>query len=124
MWAAVHFFATGALPLPAPVALKEDADFRLQSPAFLTHGKNLVNHKNLECKSKNAGDKTSPTQAHSSAPFLYSHTYPISRMPRNTNIETSANSPICAITQPRYRIAQGIRNIVSTSNTTKSMAMM
>src|SRR6266576_4143498 len=32
-------------------------------------------------------------QAHSSAPFLYSHTYPISRIPRNTNIETSANSP-------------------------------
>src|SRR2546429_7379819 len=63
-------------------------------------------------------------QAHSSAPFLYSHTYPTSRIPRNTNIEISANSPMCATTQLRYNIAHGIRNIVSTSNTTNSMAMM
>src|SRR6266436_896389 len=39
-------------------------------------------------------------QAHSSAPFLYSHRYPTSRIPRNTTIETRANSPRCAATHP------------------------
>src|SRR5260370_33238887 len=63
-------------------------------------------------------------QAHSRAPFLYSHKYPTSRMPRNTIIETRANSPKRAATHPLYRIAQGMRNIVSTSKITNSMAKM
>src|SRR6266478_5638055 len=60
--------------------------------------------------------------AHSREPFLYSHQYPTSRIPRNAIIEIRANSPWCAATHPLYRIAQGMRNIVSTSKITNSMA--
>src|SRR5260370_14244683 len=56
---------------------------------------------------------------HSSAPFFHIHTYPTTRMPRNTSISTSPKTPSAL-----NFTAQGNRKIVSTSNTTKRMAMM
>src|SRR5260221_4611841 len=63
-------------------------------------------------------------QARSSAPFLYSQTYPTRRTPRKTNMGRSANAARWAASQPRNKTAHGKRKIVSTFNIMKSMAMM
>src|ERR1700683_2999068 len=60
-----------------------------------------------------------PRYTQSSAPLRYSHTYPISKIPKNTSIVTKPYTPSCP-----YLMAHGNRKIVSTSKITKRIATM
>lgn len=63
---------------------------------FLTHARNDVNALADKEKKKGGSERKAvqenTVQARSSAPFLYSHTYPTSRTPRKTNIEDIAKA--------------------------------
>jgi hypothetical protein len=99
--------------LPSPGTRHNPRPTIGSQPAFLTHSKKR--HQFHAAESQVSRRRRVQTQ--SNAPLRYNHTYPISKIPKNTNIVTKPYTPSCP-----YLIAQGNRKIVSTSKMTNRIA--